>query len=115
MKARIKSVQIVDYESGATPDDIWNNMKSARRYKNLATSILPAAVDGPGKTCSLCGIEDVVSPCETENCPMPTETEVGVASLAYESREASGTYIVLLVPDEKDPSSTYEIRLTVRN
>lgn len=115
LKARIKSVQIVDYESGATPDDTWNNMKAARRYKNLATSILPAAVDGPGKTCSVCGMEDVVSPCDIENCPMPTETEVGVASLAYESREASGTYIVLLVPDEKDPSSTYEIRLTVRN
>ena len=115
LKSRIKGVQIVDYESGAGPDTTWSNMKTARRYKNLATSILPAAVDGPGKTCSVCGMEDVVSPCDIENCPMPTETEVGVASLAYESREASGTYIVLLVPDEKDPSSTYEIRLTVRN
>ncbi len=46
---------------------------------------------------------------------MPTESEVGVASLGYETKEASGTYIVLLVPDENDPSSTYEIRMTVTN
>lgn len=115
LKSRIKQISIQDYGSGATPDDTWNNIKKARRYKNLATSILPAATDGPGRTCSVCGLEDVVAPCALEGCPMPTESEVGVASLGYETKEASGTYIVLLVPDENDPSSTYEIRMTVTN
>jgi len=90
-------------------------MKKARRYKNLATSILPAATDGPGRKCSICGLDDVVAPCALEGCPMPTESEVGVASLGYFTEEASGTYLVLLVPDEDDPSNTYEIRMTVQN
>jgi len=115
LKSRIKQVSIQDYGSGATPDDTWNNMKKARRYKNLATSILPAATDGPGRKCSICGLDDVVAPCALEGCPMPTESEVGVASLGYFTEEASGTYLVLLVPDEDDPSNTYEIRMTVQN
>ena len=115
LKSRIKQVSIQDYGSGATPDDTWNNMKKARRYKNLATSILPAATDGPGRKCSICGLDDVVAPCALEGCPMPTESEVGVASLGYFAEEASGTYLVLLVPDEDDPRNTYEIRMTVQN
>jgi len=115
LKSRVKQVSVQDYGSGATPDDTWNNMKKARRYKNLATSILPAATDGPGRKCSVCGLDDVVAPCALEGCPMPTESEVGVASLGYFAEEASGTYLVLLVPDEDDPSNTYEIRMTVQN
>jgi hypothetical protein len=60
-------------------------------------------------------MEDVVSPCAIEGCPMPTENEVGVASLGYYTKEASGTYLILLVPDEDDPRNTYEIRMTVQN
>jgi|TARA_R110002051_G_scaffold132571_4_gene206177 hypothetical protein len=115
LKCRIKQVSIQDYGKGATPDDTWSNMKKARRYKNLATSILPAATDGPGRKCSVCGLDDVVAPCALEGCPMPTESEVGVASLGYFTEEASGTYLVLLVPDEDHPSNTYEIRMTVQN
>ena len=115
LKTRIKEVSIQDYGKGATADDTWTNMKKVRRYKNLATSILPASTDGPGRKCSMCGMEDVVSPCAIEGCPMPTENEVGVASLGYYTKEASGTYLILLVPDEDDPRNTYEIRMTVQN
>lgn len=115
LKTRIKEVSIQDYGKGATPDDTWTNMKKARRYKNLAVSILPAATDGPGRFCSKCKMDDVVAPCAIEGCPMPTESEVGVSSLGYYTKEASGTYLILLVPDADDPTNTYEIRMTVQN
>ena len=114
LRCRVKTVTVENYEPKATPDTTWSNMRAVRRYKNLATSILPAATDGAGRTCPVCSLENVVSPCQIEGCPMPTETEVGVSSLGYYTEEASGTYLILLVPDESDPSTTFEIRLTVQ-
>ena len=90
-------------------------MRAVRRYKNLAASKLPGATDAVGKKCPLCNEEDVVNPCPIEDCPMPLQSEVGVGSLGYYTTEASGTYLILLVPDETDPSTTFEIRMTIRN
>jgi hypothetical protein len=114
LKSRVKAVTVENYESKATADTTWSNMRAVRRYKNLATSILPSATDAVGRDCPVCSQKNVVAPCEIEGCPMPTETEVGVASLGYYTTEASGTYLILLVPDETDPSTTFEIRLTVQ-
>ena len=115
LKCRVKEVVIEDYEAKASPDTTWTNMREVRRYKNLATSILPGATDAVGVKCPDCGMEDVVSPCPIEGCPMPLQSEVGVGSLGYYTIEGSGTYLILLVPDESDPSTTFEIRMTIKN
>ena len=60
-------------------------------------------------------MKDVVNPCNIEDCPMPLQTEVGVGSLGYYTEEASGTYLILLVPDGNDPPTTFEIRMTIKN
>jgi hypothetical protein len=115
LKCRVTDVMIENYEAKATADTVWTNMRAARRYKNLDTQILPGPSDGAGATCPECQMENVVSPCQMEGCPMPLESEVGVGSLGYFTKEASGTYLILLVPNEADPDTTYEIRMTVKN
>ena len=115
LKCRVKEVVIESYEAKASPDTTWTNMREVRRYKNLATSILPGATDAVGVKCPKCKMEDVVSPCPIEDCPMPLQSEVGVGSLGYYTIEGSGTYLILLVPDESDPSTTFEIRMTIKN
>lgn len=115
LKCRVKEVMVEDYEAKATADTIWTNMRAVRRYKNLDTSILPGTTDGEGTTCPDCGESDAVGPCQIEGCPIPTQSQVGVGSLGYFSVEGSGTYLILLVPDEKDPDATFEIRMTIKN
>jgi hypothetical protein len=58
-------------------------------------------------------MEDVVNPCPIKDCPMPLQSEVGVGSLGYYTDEGSGTYLILLVPD--DTGTTFEIRMTIKN
>ena len=115
LRCRVKDVVIENYGAKVTPDTTWTNMRAVRRYKNLAASILPGATDAVGKECPKCGMEDVVSPCPIEGCPMPLQSEVGVGSLGYYTDEASGTYLILLAPDDNDPGTTFEIRMTIKN
>lgn len=115
LKCRVKDVVVENYGANVTPDTTWTNMRAVRRYKNLAASILPGATDAVGKKCPDCKEEDVVNPCSLEDCPMPLQTEVGVGSLGYYTEEASGTYLILLVPDDNDPGTTFEIRMTIKN
>ena len=113
LKCRVKEVAIENYGAKVTPNTTWTNMRAVRRYKNLAASILPGATDAVGKKCPLCKMEDVVNPCPIKDCPMPLQSEVGVGSLGYYTDEGSGTYLILLVPD--DTGTTFEIRMTIKN
>ncbi len=115
LKCRVKEVAVENYGANLTADTTWTNMRAVRRYKNLAASILPGATDAVGKECPKCFMKDVVNPCNIEDCPMPLQTEVGVGSLGYYTEEASGTYLILLVPDGSDPPTTFEIRMTIKN
>jgi hypothetical protein len=114
LRTRVQKVTIADYDGKASPDSNWTAIKAARRYKNLAMSVLPSSMGAGGAVqCSVCGLE-VTGPCEMANCPMPTETEVGAGSVAYLTTQGGQEFLVLLVPDPDDRNNVYEIRMTVQ-
>jgi len=113
LRTRIQKISVADYDSKANPDSNWSAIKAARRYKNLAMSVLPSSMGGVSGECSVCGLE-VSEPCAMSNCPMPTETEVGAGSVAYLTVQGGQEFLVLMVPDPDDRNNVYEIRMTVQ-